>query len=83
MSIRVCCENGRTALHDACWSLGHNTSASCENPFAMMQLLLEECPLLLFIQDKRGHSPPSYVPKTMRADCHVFLDRMKAKGLLN
>lgn len=52
VSIRVKDDYGRTPLHDACW---------CREPnFALMDLLIDQCAELLFISDKRGHTPLQY-----------------------
>ena len=52
VSIRVKDDYGRTPLHDACW---------CREPnFALMDLLINQCAELLFISDKRGHTPLQY-----------------------
>jgi hypothetical protein len=50
--VRVVDDMGRTALHDACW-----TSEPC---FELVDILLSECPDLLYIKDRRGHSPLFY-----------------------
>jgi Ankyrin repeats (3 copies) len=54
VTVRVCCDSGRTPLHDACWT---------SNPdFDIITLLLTECPDFLRIKDKRGFTPLAYVP---------------------
>lgn len=58
VSPRLCCDYGRTPLHDACWSSQPN--------FMIIELLLESCPDLLHIRDKRGFTPLDYV----RAEQH-------------
>ena len=66
VSIRVCCDSGRTPLHDACWTTDPN--------FDSILLLLQECPDLLRIQDKRGFTPLSYVPYGQWARWGAFLE---------
>jgi len=75
ISMRVCCENGRTPLHDAAWCAASNPKC-----YQMMALLLKECPMLLLITDKRGYTPLSYVPRSKWAECNAFLDRQHSKG---
>jgi ankyrin repeat protein len=53
VSVKVCDDFGRTPMHDACWA--------CEPQLELMELLLEQCPTLIFICDKRGFSPLQYV----------------------
>lgn len=50
--VNVVDDFGRTVLHDACW-----TAEPC---FATVDLILQECPDLLLITDKRGHTPLFY-----------------------
>ena len=69
VSIRVCCDSGRTPLHDACWTTDPN--------FDIILLLLKECPDLLRIQDKRGFTPLSYVPCGQWARWGNFLEEHK------
>lgn len=51
--LQVCDDYGRNPLHDACWTAKTN--------FALIDLILEGCPDLLFIKDKRGYTPLSYI----------------------
>jgi hypothetical protein len=53
VSCRVCCDYGRTSLHDACWTSSPN--------FQVIGLLLDACPDLLYTTDKRGSTPLAYV----------------------
>lgn len=55
VSVRVCCDNGRNPLHDACWTGNPN--------FECIQFLLQECPDFLLMKDKRGFTPLQYAPK--------------------
>ena len=66
VSPRVVCDYGRTPLHDAAWNF---------SSFEMMEILLEKCPEMLLVTDKRGFTPLSYVPKDRWAACCQFLDR--------
>ena len=57
IGIPVCVKDdmGRSPLHDAFWT--------CEPNFAVVDILLNKCPDLLFVSDKRGHTPLSYARK--------------------
>jgi hypothetical protein len=50
--LKVRDDFGRTPLHDACWTSKPN--------FKMVDLILSKCPDLLYISDKRGHTPLFY-----------------------
>lgn len=52
VTIRLRDDYGRTPLHDAFWSVKPN--------FDIVNLLLGKCPSLLFVCDKRGHTPLQY-----------------------
>lgn len=74
--LRVCCDSGRTPLHDACWT----TSP----PGPIIDIILDECPDLLYITDKRGFTPLAYVPKERWGDwCHYLgqrgVDRLRPR----
>jgi ankyrin repeat protein len=77
ISVRVCCDYGRTPLHDAAWGIATNPHA-----YDMMEVLLQECPMQLFIVDKRGYTPLNYVPRDRWTECCAFLDRIVAEGKL-
>lgn len=51
--LTVCDDYGRNPLHDACWRKNAD--------FALIDLILEECPDLLYIRDRRGNTPLHYV----------------------
>jgi ankyrin repeat protein len=53
--VRVCCDYGRTVLHDAAWT--------CTPDFAVIDLLLDVCPDLLYVCDRRGYTALDYIPK--------------------
>jgi hypothetical protein len=64
-SVRVCCDGGRTALHDACWT--GNPSWEC------LRIVLELCPDLLLVMDKRGLTPLDYIPKDVHEEWNEWL----------
>jgi len=79
VNVRVCCDFGRTPLHDACWTPQAN--------LAVVQILLAACPDLLYITDKRGHAPLQYIHRENWAEWNRFLraqsiDRLTPKELL-
>lgn len=49
---QVCDDYGRTPMHDACWTTEPN--------FDVVDLILDKCPDLLLVKDKRGHTPLFY-----------------------
>lgn len=51
--LRVKDDFGRNPAHDACWTVTPN--------FQLMDLIVEICPDLFFVQDVRGHTPLDYV----------------------
>lgn len=56
---------GRSPLHDACWTPSPN--------FRIISLILQRCPDLLYICDRRGHTPLSYVRQDQWTEWKSFL----------
>jgi len=52
VTVQVIDDYGRTPLHDACWTTEPN--------FELLELLVKECPSLLFMKDRRGNTPLEY-----------------------
>ena len=52
VSIKLRDDYGRTPMHDACWR--------SEVDLQLMDLLIDTCPELLMLSDKRGHTPLDY-----------------------
>jgi Ankyrin repeats (3 copies) len=77
VSLRVCCDTGRTPLHDAAWSTTPN--------FRSVTLLLQDCPDLLGVSDSRQFVPLDYVPRSAYSAWNQFLIQNRAllipKGL--
>ena len=69
--LRIRDDYGRTAMHDACWTVEPN--------FELIETLITEEPLLLFIKDKRGHLPLEYVRSN---HWHKWNDFLKGKQVL-
>ncbi|CAB9516168.1 ANK [Seminavis robusta] len=69
----VCDDYGRTPLHDACWA--HTTN------FELIDLILTACPDLLYIKDKRGNTPLSYLRKDKWASWNKYLATKSADFL--
>lgn len=53
VTVQVRDDYGRTPMHDACWT--------CEPNFELLELLMKKCPSLLFLKDRRGHTPLQYI----------------------
>jgi ankyrin repeat protein len=64
-SLRLCCDQERTPLHDAAWSHKPN--------FDLIKLIIQKCPDLLYIEDKRGNTPLGYVGHQSWDDWCAFL----------
>jgi len=80
-SAAVCCDSGRTPLHDACWTCRSRTSDHSKNDnldlsdhFPVIEILLDALPDLLYIKDQRGFTPLQYVPVNQWSAWHSFLD---------
>ena len=74
LTCRVCCDYGRTSLHDACWTSEAN--------FEVIAMLLDDCPDLLYVTDKRGFTALDYVrPGDYSAWCD-FLSQRGVEKLL-
>ena len=65
--LQVTDDYGRTPLHDACWA-----SKPC---FDVVQMILKVDARMLFLQDCRGATPLSYVPKK---DWHAWLQFLES-----
>lgn len=63
--VRIRDDYGRTILHDAAWT--------CEPNFELIELILRECPDLMFIRDRRGHLPIEYARKSHWGSWNKFL----------
>jgi len=70
----VCDDYGRSPLHDACWA--HTTN------FDLVDLILKDCPDLLYIEDKRGNTPLSYLTQSKWAAWTEYLQRKPVEMLL-
>jgi Ankyrin repeat len=53
VTVRVIDDYGRTPMHDVCWT--------CEPNFELFELIMTACTDLLFMKDRRGHTPLEYV----------------------
>lgn len=54
--LQVCDDFGRTPLHDACWAPEPN--------FKLIDSILQLCPDLLYVRDRRGSTPLQYVRRS-------------------
>lgn len=66
VSLRVRDDQGRTPLHDACWTRVPE--------FELVRIIVEREPDLLLVCDKRGHSPLGYVRRDHWGAWVRFLD---------
>ena len=73
VSVRLRDDYGRTILHDAAWA--------CEPNFELLELILTECPDLLYMRDRRGDTPISYARKSHWPAWNKFL-KQKAELLI-
>mmetsp|Transcript_24468 Transcript_24468/g.92431 ORF Transcript_24468/g.92431 Transcript_24468/m.92431 type:complete len:357 (-) Transcript_24468:516-1586(-) len=62
---RLCDDDGKTVLHDACWSSKPN--------FAAVRLVIDRCEALSRSRDKFGATPLDYVPPPAVAEWMAFL----------
>jgi hypothetical protein len=69
VSLRVCCDGGRTVLHDACWT--------SHPEFSSIRIILHDSPDLLYITDKRGFTPLDYIPKEAHEVWNTWLAENK------
>jgi hypothetical protein len=60
---------GRNPAHDACWTISPN--------WELMDLIVDECPDLFFIEDVRGHTALDYV---RMEHWPAWINYMKTKG---
>jgi len=65
VSLHVACQQGRTPLHDACWT-GHPD-------FSVIRYLLEDFPASLYLTDCRGFTPLDFIPKEAHEEWNAFL----------
>ncbi|KAG7337314.1 ankyrin repeat domain protein [Nitzschia inconspicua] len=65
VSIRICCDQYRTPLHDAAWTHEPN--------FKMIKMIIDACPDLLYVEDSRGHTPLAYVASPQHEQWCNFL----------
>jgi Ankyrin repeats (3 copies) len=66
ISLNVCCDGGRTVLHDGCWTVTPH--------WGCISYILQRVPGVLFVADKRGFTPLDYVPKDAWADWQLYLE---------
>jgi hypothetical protein len=63
--VQVVDDMGRSPLHDAFWTPEPN--------FELIDLLVGKCPDLLFVKDKRGHTPLCYTRPDHRSKWSEYL----------
>ena len=81
-SVRITDDCGRTPLHDACWS------QKCQK--TIVEMILERDPCLLFVGDKRGHTPFAYARKEhwsiwrelLHKNCSTIVEGMNCEEVM-
>lgn len=72
MTLRVRDDVGRTPLHDCCWTYNVDNSR-----FGIFKAIVESCPELLFVRDRRDCSAFDYIP----CDCwDAWCDYLEANA---
>lgn len=66
VTVRIRDDFGRTILHDAAWT--------CEPNFELIELVVRECPDLLYMSDRRGHTPTAYARQSHWGAWNKFLE---------
>jgi len=66
VSVRVRDDQGKTPLHDACWTASPN--------FQVIHFILNQAPELLFLTDHRGYTALHYVPAECQDDWVQWID---------
>jgi len=69
MPVNIHDDTGRTPLHDAFWTPEPNEE--------LIDLMVSECPDMLFVQDKRGHCPLQYSRKSHWDTWNKYLEARK------
>ena len=67
LPVQLADDYNKNLFHDACWTSKPN--------FEIAKILLDSCPELLLMPDKRGFFPLQYVPKNNWAEWCAFLDQ--------
>ena len=67
LPVQLADDYNKNLFHDACWTSKPN--------FEIAKILLDSCPELLLMPDKRGFYPLQYVPKDNWAEWCGFLDQ--------
>ena len=66
VSLRCMCHQGRTPLHDACWT-GHPE-------FGVIRYLLRDFPESLYLTDTRGFTPLDFIPRDVHEEWNEFIE---------
>ena len=69
VEVAITDDYGRTPLHDAFWAAEPN--------FDLVEILVQTAPQLLFLRDKRNHTPLQYARRMHWADWNKFLKERK------
>ena len=66
VSLRCMCQQGRTPLHDACWT--------SRPEFGIIRYLLQDYPENLYLTDARGFTPLDFVPHDVYEEWNDFIE---------
>jgi len=66
VSLRCACHQGRTPLHDACWT--------GQPEFGVIRYLLRDFPESLYLTDTRGFTPLDFIPREAHEEWNEFLE---------
>lgn len=72
--LNIMDDYGRNPFHDACWT--HETN------FQIIDMMIDLCPDLLYVKDKRGNTPLSYVRKEKWNQWNTYLYTKSAQTLM-
>ena len=66
VSLRCMCQQGRTPLHDACWT--------SRPEFGIIRYLLRDFPESLYLTDTRGFTPLDFIPRDVHEEWNEFME---------
>jgi len=67
VSLHCVCEQGRTPMHDACWTGRPDFGAIC--------YLIQDFPESLYLTDNRGFTPLDFIPREAHEEWNEFLQQ--------
>lgn len=73
-SVCVCCDAGKTPMHDLCWMI------RTEEQFELFKLVMFAAGPprnLLLVEDHHGQTPLDYLPEDLYEKCNAFIEQHK------